>query len=311
MSHDSFEAAANQIQEIGGLLTETRSKYHDLDTLSTREILALINSEDQTVPLAVAKEIDNIAAAVELILASFERGGHLYYAGCGTSGRLGVLDASECPPTFGVGADLVQGIIAGGERALRTAVEGVEDSAAQGQADLEEAGLTAKDVVVGLAASGRTPYVMGALQYAVGLGAKTAAVSCTPDSQIGQIAHVAITPLVGPEVLTGSTRMKAGTAQKLVLNMLTTTAMVRWGKAYSNLMVDLQPSNAKLINRSYRIISLAAGCTLPEARAAFLAADKHPKTAIVMLLTGCNKEDAQALLAQSGGFVRKAVELHR
>ncbi|NLV92322.1 MAG: N-acetylmuramic acid 6-phosphate etherase [Firmicutes bacterium] len=295
--------------DLDKLLTETRSPYVDLDTLSTREILAVINAEDKTVPLAVEAELDNIAAACELILASFQRGGHLYYVGCGTSGRLGVLDASECPPTFGVEPELVTGIIAGGNPALRTGIEGIEDDPVQGKTDLIAAGVTNKDVVVGIAASGRTPYVIGALTHAREIGAKTVAVACTPNSPIAALADVAITPLVGPEVLTGSTRMKAGTAQKMVLNMLTTTTMIRWGKVYSNLMVDVQPTNSKLIQRAYRIISLATGCDLETAKAAFAASHRRPKTAIVMLLAHCDRQEAEELLARADGFVRDAVAL--
>lgn len=290
-------------------MTEGRSPYTELDALSTREILEIINEEDQKVPEAVGKEIPKIERAVEMIVEAFSRGRRLFYIGAGTSGRLGVLDASECPPTFGVSPGMVQGIIAGGDAALRRSVEEAEDRAEDGARDIARAGVGPGDVVVGIAASGRTPYVIGALQEARRRGAATVALVCNPRAEMEAYADVVIAPVVGPEVLMGSTRMKAGTAQKLVLNMLSTTAMIRSGKAYSNLMVDLQASNEKLIARAVRIIQLATGCPKEEAEEAFRAAKGRAKPAIVMLLAGVGPDEAEALLDEARGFVRRALEL--
>jgi len=290
-------------------VTEGRSPYTELDALSTREILEIINLEDRKVPEAVGKEIPKIERAVELIVGAFAKGGRLFYIGAGTSGRLGVLDASECPPTFGVSHDLVQGIIAGGDAALRHSSEEAEDRPEGGAQDIARAGVGPDDVVVGIAASGRTPYVLGALAEARRRGAATVALVCNPKAEIEAYADVVIAPVVGPEVLMGSTRMKAGTAQKLVLNMLSTTAMIRSGKAYSNLMVDLQAANDKLKVRALRIIRLATGCTQQEAEEAFRATKGRAKPAIVMLLAGVGAEKAEALLEEAGGFVRRALEL--
>lgn len=279
--------------------------------MSTREILEIINREDRQVPEAVGREIPKIEQAVERIVEAFANGRRLFYVGAGTSGRLGVLDASECPPTFGVSPDLVQGIIAGGDPALRRASEDAEDRPEGGAADIAQAGVGPGDVVVGIAASGRTPYVLGALQEARRRGASTVALVCNPEAAIQAYADIVIAPVVGPEVLMGSTRMKAGTAQKLVLNMLTTTAMIRSGKVYSNLMVDLQATNEKLKVRALRIIRLATGCSPKEAEEAFWAAGGRAKPAIVMLLTGLDASKAQALLDEAGGFVRRALQLAR
>ena len=294
--------------ELDRLVTESRSPYVDLDALSIGEILRVINQEDATVARAVAKELPRIEAAVELIVAAFRRGGRLFYVGAGTSGRLGVLDASECPPTFGVDPELVQGIIAGGDRALRESIEGAEDRAEEGARDLRARGVRAADVVVGIAASGRTPYVIGALEEANRIGAATVALVCNPDTPMARAAQVTIAPVVGPEVLMGSTRMKAGTAQKMVLNMLSTTAMIRMGKVYSNLMVDLQASNEKLVARAVRIVRLATGCSEEAAIEAFRRSGGSAKKAIVMVAAGCDAEEAQALLEEAGGFVRQALE---
>jgi N-acetylmuramic acid 6-phosphate etherase len=265
------------------LLTEQRNPAsRDIDAKTTLEILEIINGEDQKVASAVEREIPQIAKAVDGIVAAIERGGRLFYIGAGTSGRLGVLDAAECPPTFNVSPELVQGIIAGGETALARATEASEDDPELGKRDLLANGFAAGDVLVGIAASGRTPYVLGAVEQARGMGALTVGISCTPDSQLSSAAVIAITPLPGPEVIAGSTRMRAGTATKLVLNMLSTATMIRLGYVYGNLMVNVQPKNAKLEDRARRIVAEATG--LPYERAAELLtqAGGNVRTAIVM-----------------------------
>ena len=269
------------------LLTEQANPASaSIDALGTEEMLRVINGEDRGVAEAVAKEIPAIARAVDAIVASFRAGGRLFYIGAGTSGRLGVLDASECPPTFGVPADLVQGIIAGGERALSRSTEASEDDPASGARDLLARGFTARDALVGIAASGRTPYVLGAVEEARRLGAVTVGVSCTPDSELARAAAIAITPLVGPEVIAGSTRMKAGTAQKLVLNMLSTGAFIRMGYVYGNLMVNVQPTNAKLADRARRIVAQAAGVSAERAEELLEAADGNVRAAIGLAVSG-------------------------
>lgn len=290
-------------------MTESRSQYENLDAMSTREILEVINREDALVAEAVRAELPHIEQAVEKIVQAFKHGRRLIYIGAGTSGRLGVLDASECPPTFGVPSEMVQGIIAGGDAALRFSAEDVEDRAEAGMHDVEAANVTEGDVVVGIAASGRTPYVAGALQKARALKATTVVVVCNPESPLHQLADIVIAPVVGPEVLMGSTRMKAGTAQKMVLNMLTTTSMIRIGKVYSNLMVDLQASNEKLWHRAIRIVRLATGCSQEEAEDAFRQAGGKAKPAIVMILANCDYPRAEELLKLSGGYVRRALEI--
>jgi N-acetylmuramic acid 6-phosphate etherase len=251
---------------LENLLTEQPNPASaNIDALSTGEMLRVINAEDRKVAEAVEREIPSIAHAVDAIAAAFQHGGRLFYIGAGTSGRLGVLDASECPPTFGVAPDLVQGIIAGGEAALSRATETTEDDPSIGARDLTARGFTANDILTGIAASGRTPYVLGAVAEAKRLGATTIGVSCTPNSELARAVDIAITPLVGPEVIAGSTRMKAGTAQKLVLNMLTTGAFVRMGYVYGNLMVNVQPKNSKLRDRAKRIIAQAAGVSYERA----------------------------------------------
>ncbi|HHB0873112.1 TPA: N-acetylmuramic acid 6-phosphate etherase, partial [Vibrio cholerae] len=242
--------------------------------------------------------------------AAFKQGGRLIYLGAGTSGRLGVLDASECPPTFGVSDQMVIGLIAGGKEAMFTAQEGAEDNATLGAHDLQQIDFSSKDVLVGIAASGRTPYVIGALEYANDLGATTIALSCNPDSPIAEIAQIAISPVVGPEALTGSTRLKSGTAQKLVLNMLTTASMIRLGKSYQNLMVDVRATNRKLIARAVRIVMQATDCQREEAEALLKESHNNAKLAILMHLTGMNYEQATAKLSQSDGFLRRAMEEH-
>jgi N-acetylmuramic acid 6-phosphate etherase len=298
-----------RFDEFARLATEQRNpRTLDLDTLDTRAILERISAEDRTVPDAVARELPWIEKAVELVVASFREGGRLLYVGAGTSGRLGVLDASECPPTFGSDPDLVQGTIAGGYGALVRAVEGAEDREDEGVREMNERRVGPRDTVIGLAASRRTPYVVAALAEARRLGARTAYVTCTPREEFRLEVDVAICPVVGPEVLMGSTRMKAGTAQKLVLNMITTTAFVRLGKVYENMMVDLMANSRKLVERSRRTVMTVAGVDYDGATRAIEAAGKSVKTAIVMLKLGCDRPEAEARLAKAGGFVRRALE---
>ncbi len=290
------------------LLTEqTNPASASIDTLSTEGILRIMNAEDRKVAGAVEREIPAIARAVDAIVEAFERGGRLFYLGAGTSGRLGVLDASECPPTFNVPPEMVQGIIAGGEAALSHATEITEDDPAMGARDLEARRFTASDVLVGIAASGRTPYVLGAVELARRLGAVTVGISCTPDSELARAVQIAITPLVGPEVVAGSTRMKAGTAQKLVLNMLSTGAFVRLGYVYGNLMVNVQPKNQKLRDRARRIIAQAAGISVERAGEWLAKAGGSVRVAIVMAKGGVSREDAERRLAAAKGRVSKAL----
>lgn len=288
------------------LATESRNpNTMNIDLMSIREILEVMNNEDQTVPLAVRNEIDHIEKAVKFAIASFENGGRLIYVGAGTSGRLGILDASECPPTFGVDPGMVIGIIAGGEKAFTKAVEGAEDDECAGKDDLKQINLSDKDTVIGIAASGRTPYVIGALNYAREIGAKTVSISNNKNSLIGKIADVAIEVETGPEVITGSTRLKAGTAQKLVLNMISTASMIRIGKVYENLMVDVQPSNKKLVDRSHRIIMEATGVDFATASKYFSLANGNVKAAIIMIFLNCSYSEAITKLKEANGFVRK------
>lgn len=279
-----------------------------LDLKSTREIVRLFNEEDRKAVAAVEAEVDAIAQTVEIIVAAFRRGGRLFYIGAGTSGRLGVLDASECPPTFSTDPGLVQGIIAGGDVALRSAVEGEEDKPERGAAAIRERQLTPRDVLIGIASSGRTPYVIGALKEARAIGATTICLCCVPppDELKAFVDHF-ITPIVGPEILTGSTRLKAGTATKLVLNMLTTIAMVKIGKTYDNLMVDVHASNTKLIDRSIRIVRDVTGVNAALAETTLAQADGKAKVAIVMLAKGLSATDAIALLEKHDGFLRSVI----
>lgn len=296
--------------EIDGLLTETvNSLTTNIDELDTDQIIKVINDEDSKIAGAVAKESLSIAAAVDKITAALKGGGRLIYFGAGSSGRLGVLDAAECPPTFGVEPGLVIGLIAGGETALVQAIEGAEDDYDGAINQFQTIKLGARDVVVGIAASGRTPYVIGGLEYANKVGAFTIALSCTPESAVSKVAKLAITPLVGPEVITGSTRMKAGTAQKLVLNMLTTATMIRLGKVYGNLMVDVQPTNAKLIERARGIVAKATGVSRERAGEVLTQAELNPKKAIIMVKRHCSAEQASQYLAAAGGFIRKAISI--
>ncbi|KOC88600.1 N-acetylmuramic acid 6-phosphate etherase [Winslowiella iniecta] len=294
--------------DLNTMITEGRNPASEnIDELPTEAMLRVINQEDQKVALAVEAIVPEIARAVDAIAAAFQQGGRLIYSGAGTSGRLGILDASECPPTYGTPREQVVALIAGGHKAILQAVENAEDNRDMGVDDLKAINFNAKDVLVGIAASGRTPYVVAALEYARQLGATTAALTCNPDSEIARIADIALTPVVGPEVVTGSSRMKAGTAQKLVLNMLTTGAMIRSGKVYGNLMVDVEATNKKLIQRQVNIVLQATGCSEAEAQRALSACGGQCKTAILMVLARLSAEDAQALLQQNRGFIRQAL----
>ena len=298
--------------DLASLTTEARNpRTANIDRLPTLEMLTVMNEEDQNVPLAVAKELPQIARAVDEIAARFERGGRLFYIGAGTSGRLGVLDASECPPTFSVPPELVQGLIAGGDSALRKSSEHAEDSREQGAIDLAAAGFAANnvaDTLVGIAASGRTPYVVGAMEHAKKLGALVISLTCVSPSEMAALADIAIAPVTGPEVITGSTRLKSGTAQKLVLNMISTGAMVKFGKVYQNLMVDMQATNVKLVDRACRMVMEATGAGREEAEAVLKQTDHDVKPAILMILSGLDAAAARAKLAAHNGFLRAALE---
>ena len=301
--------AENLLQTLSTLITEQRNPNSmHVDSLSALEIVRLMNEEDKQVPLAIEKCLPQIAQAVECIVAAFQQGGRLVYIGAGTSGRLGVLDASECPPTFGVSPEMVKGIIAGGERALRHPIEGAEDSKAQAVVDLQTIQFSSKDVLVGIAASGRTPYVIGALEYAKSLGSVTVSIASNPNSAMANIVDIAIDTVVGPEVLTGSSRLKSGTAQKLVLNMLTTASMILMGKCYQNLMVDVQASNEKLKARAIRIVMQATDCDKALAEETLKQADQNAKLAIMMILSGLDRAQAEALLEKHQGKLQLALK---
>ena len=301
--------AENLLQTLSTLITEQRNPNSmHVDSLSALEIVQLMNDEDKQVPLAIEKCLPQIAQAVERIVAAFQKGGRLVYIGAGTSGRLGVLDASECPPTFGVSPEMVKGIIAGGERALRHPIEGAEDSKAQSVIDLQTIQFSSKDVLVGIAASGRTPYVIGALEYAKSLGSVTVSIASNPNSVMANIVDIAIDTVVGPEVLTGSSRLKSGTAQKLVLNMLTTASMILMGKCYQNLMVDVQASNEKLKARAIRIVTQATDCDKALAEETLKQADQNAKLAIMMILSGLDRAQAEALLEKHQGKLQLALK---
>ena len=301
--------AENLLQTLSTLITEQRNPNSmHVDSLSALEIVQLMNEEDKQVPLAIEKCLPQIAQAVERIVAVFQQGGRLVYIGAGTSGRLGVLDASECPPTFGVSPEMVKGIIAGGERALRHPIEGAEDSKAQAVVDLQTIQFSSKDVLVGIAASGRTPYVIGALEYAKSLGSVTVSIASNPNSAMANIVDIAIDTVVGPEVLTGSSRLKSGTAQKLVLNMLTTASMILMGKCYQNLMVDVQASNEKLKTRAIRIVMQATDCDKALAEETLKQADQNAKLAIMMILSGLDRAQAEALLEKHQGKLQLALK---
>ena len=301
--------AENLLQTLSTLITEQRNPNSmHVDSLSALEIVQLMNEEDKQVPLAIEKCLPQIAQAVECIVSAFQQGGRLVYIGAGTSGRLGVLDASECPPTFGVSPEMVKGIIAGGERALRHPIEGAEDSKAQAVVDLQTIQFSSKDVLVGIAASGRTPYVIGALEYAKSLGSVTVSIASNPNSAMANIVDIAIDTVVGPEVLTGSSRLKSGTAQKLVLNMLTTASMILMGKCYQNLMVDVQASNEKLKARAIRIVMQATDCDKAIAEETLKQADQNAKLAIMMILSGLDRVQAEALLEKHQGKLQLALK---
>jgi N-acetylmuramic acid 6-phosphate etherase len=299
-SQDSLEGAA----------TESRNpRSMHIDTLEVPEILRLMNEEDALVPQAVAKALPDLAPLVEDIVAAFRGSGRLVYIGAGTSGRLGVLDASECPPTFGVKQGMVIGIIAGGDAALRNSIEGAEDDPVAGEAALRDIAFSAKDVLVGITASGSAPYVLGAMNYARSLGARVGAISCNAGSRTFDCADHRIFLDVGPEIVTGSTRMKSGTAQKLVLNMLTTASMIRLGKVYGNLMVDLTPVNKKLVERSRRLVRQATGCDRATADRAYTESGGKPKVAILMVLLSLDSGTASSLLEQGKGRIAEALRL--
>lgn len=295
--------------ELQKIATEQRNpNTMNIDTLSTLDMVKLINQEDHRVADAVGEVTDKIAQAVDVIAEKLAAGGRLIYCGAGTSGRLGILDAVECPPTYSTDPETVQALMAGGYGAIFKAVEGAEDSKELGVQDMQNIHFGPKDVLVGIAASGRTPYVRGCMEYAKQLGAPTVAVTCCPGSELDQFADIGIAPAPGPEVVTGSTRMKSGTAQKMVLNMLSTGAMIKLGKVYGNLMVDVKPSNEKLIRRCVTIVCSAAECTEAEATKALEECDYRPKVAIVMVLRGVNAETACAMLQKAEGRIAKVLE---
>ena len=295
--------------DLNKLITEKRNENtKNIDKVTTIEMLKLINQEDKSVPLAVEKEIPNITKAVDIISEAVKDGGRLIYCGAGTSGRLGVLDASECPPTYGVDSSLVQALIAGGKEAMFNAVEGAEDSKELCVEDLKNLNFSAKDVLVGIAASGRTPYVIGGLEYAKSIEAATVSVTCNPGSEMSKIARIAISPVVGAEVGTGSTRMKAGTAQKLVLNMISTGVMIKIGKVFGNLMVDVKATNEKLIERAKRIVVEATGVTREDAVKVLEETEYNVKLAILIIISKEEKKVAQEILNKNNGYISKAIE---
>ncbi|ANC41256.1 N-acetylmuramic acid 6-phosphate etherase [Hafnia alvei] len=294
--------------DLSRLQTEGRNiASENIDTLSTLDMLTIINQEDQKVALAVERILPQIAQAVDAIAQAFSQGGRLIYCGAGTSGRLGILDASECPPTYGTPHEQVVGLIAGGHTAILRAVENAEDNVELGEQDLKDHHLCERDVLVGIAASGRTPYVIGAMKYARSIGATTVSLTCNASCAMSQLADIALEAVVGPEVVTGSSRMKAGTAQKMVLNMLTTGAMIRTGKVYGNLMVDVEATNAKLVQRQIDIVMQATECSRDEAVKALSECERHCKTAILMILAQLSAAEASTVLAQNNGFIRQAL----
>lgn len=294
--------------ELSKIATEKQNENTlHIDELSTLDMVLMINEEDKKVAPAVEREASHIAAAIDLIADRLWNGGRLIYLGCGTSGRLGILDAVECPPTFSADPDQIIGLIAGGYDAIFKAVEGAEDNKELGANDLKDLNLTSADVVVGLAASGRTPYVIGGLEYAKSIGVRVISVTCCPGSVIDSIADIGIAPMPGPEVVTGSTRMKSGTAQKMVLNMLSTGAMIKLGKVYGNLMVDVKPSNEKLINRCVSIVQSATDVSKETAIEVLKRCEYHPKTAIVMIKNNMDEQQAKQALEMAQGHVLRAI----
>lgn len=295
--------------DLTKLTTEMRNpNTMDLDTLSPIEVISLMNKADQEVIHAVEAVLPEIAETIKWCTESLNHNGRIIYIGAGTSGRLGLLDAVECPPTFGTSPERVVGLIAGGEKAFITAVEGAEDSTTLGESDLRALNLNAYDIVIGIAASGRTPYVIYALRYARTIGCKTAIIACNKDSEMSKEADIAIEPVTGPEVLTGSTRLKAGTAQKMILNMISTGSMIGIGKVYQNLMVDVMQTNAKLITRAENIVIAATDCNRETAKETLEMANGSVKFAITMILMQCTYEEAQAKLSASNGHIRKALK---
>lgn len=301
----NFKEGGNMLENLS---TEHRNeKTMNLDEMSIKEVLQSMNEEDRTVALAVEKEIEQIEKVVQTVIQSFEEEGRLIYIGAGTSGRLGILDAVECPPTFGTDDKMVQGFIAGGLKAFTKAVEGAEDREELAEEDLKSIGLNEKDTVIGIAASGRTPYVIGGLKYADSVGASTASISCNKNAEISKYAKLNVEVETGAEILTGSTRLKAGTAQKLVLNMISTASMIGVGKVYKNLMVDVQSTNEKLVERSKRIIVEATGASYEVAAEHYEKAEHNVKAAIVMVLLQCEYGEALEKLKEAKGFVKKAL----
>lgn len=293
---------------LNAMTTESRNENTmGLDTMSALEIVTIMNREDEKVPHAIARCLPQIAQCAEWAGEILRSGGRIVYMGAGTSGRLGLLDAVECPPTFGVPYDTVIGLVAGGATAFERPIEDAEDKPEEGVKDLKSVSLTENDMVIGIAASGRTPYVLGGLEYAKRLGCRTAAIVCNLHSPMADAAELAIEVSPGPECLTGSTRLKAGTCQKLILNMISTAAMVSCGKVYQNLMVDVDPCNEKLVLRARKIVMEATGCDEEAAQSALSQAENHPKTAITMILAGCDAQEARDRLTRAGGFVREAI----
>lgn len=296
--------------DLSRLTTERRNPASaHIDSCTTLEMVTIMQQEDSKIASAIEKILPEIARAIDATSRRLENGGRLFYLGAGTSGRLGILDASECPPTYGTDPELVQGLIAGGIPAIFRAQEGAEDNPGLAVHDLKEHGFSAKDVLVGIAASGRTPYVIGGLKYARELGALTIALACSEHAEIAALADIALTPVTGPEVVTGSTRMKAGTAQKLVLNMLSTGTMIKLGKVYGNLMVDVKASNKKLEERAIRIVMEGSGCKRTEAEKALKGADGHAKLAILMVVAGVSAGEGKALLERTAGHLAAAIRL--
>lgn len=297
--------------ELGKLDTEKRNvNSMKIDTLSTSEMVELINTEDHRCAEAVKAVLPQVAQSIDVIYEKLHNGGRLFYCGAGTSGRLGVLDAAECPPTYGVDPDVVIGLIAGGEKALLTAVEGAEDNADLGASDLKEHSFSENDVLVGIAASGRTPYVIGAMEYAKMLGAPVIAIVCCNNSKMSEVAHITIAAVPGPEVITGSSRMKSGTCQKMILNMISTSVMIKLGKVFGNLMVDVKANNQKLVQRAISIVCTATGEDEKLVKETLEKCDYHCKTAIVMLISDIDADEAKRLLNKTDGHIAKAIKKH-